>query len=120
MTISDDVINLFTSLISEKAHLLRHFGLMNWCISTPSLLVMIQSIFSSLSLTDVPHFKLSLNSHLLNNDIVKAIYNLWEKNCNAVKIKKINVLDVRPNCRPLYVSVLLDMATEVYVDNMRS
>ena len=36
MTVSDDVIDLFTSLVSEKAHLLRHFGLMNWNIS-PSL-----------------------------------------------------------------------------------
>uniref|UniRef100_A0A1X7TA07 Uncharacterized protein n=1 Tax=Amphimedon queenslandica TaxID=400682 RepID=A0A1X7TA07_AMPQE len=72
MTISDDVIDLFTSLISEKAHLLRHFSLMNWDISTLSLLSMIQSIFS-LSPADAPIFELSLNSHLLNDDIVKAL-----------------------------------------------
>uniref|UniRef100_A0A1X7SDM0 Uncharacterized protein n=1 Tax=Amphimedon queenslandica TaxID=400682 RepID=A0A1X7SDM0_AMPQE len=120
MNVSDDVIDLFTSLISEKAHLLHHFGLMNWDISTPSLLLMIQSIFSSLSPADVPHFELSLNSYLLNDEIVKAIYNLWEKNCNAIKIKKINVLDMRQYGKPLYVSVLFDMAMKVYVDNMRS
>uniref|UniRef100_A0A1X7TGU6 Uncharacterized protein n=1 Tax=Amphimedon queenslandica TaxID=400682 RepID=A0A1X7TGU6_AMPQE len=119
MTISDDVIDLFTSLISEKAHLLRHFGLMNWKISTPSLLFMIQSIFSSLSPADVPLFELSLNSDLLNDDIVKALYDLWEKHCNAVKIKKINVLDRRGYGKPSYVRILFDMATELYMDNTR-
>ena len=117
MNVSDDVIDLFTSLISEKAHLLRHFGLMNWQISTPSLLVVIQSIFSSLSPADVPHFELSFNYRLLDDQIVRALYDLWEKHCNAVKIKKINVLDRRGYGKLSYMSVLLDMAIEVYAES---
>ena len=116
MDVSDDVIDLFTSLISEKAHLLHHFGLTNWRLSTPSLLFMIQSIFSSLSPTDVPHFELTFNYRLLNDEIVKAFYDLWEKHCNVVKIKKINVLERREFCKPSYMSVLLEMAIEVYVE----
>ena len=119
MDLADDVIDLFISLISEKAHLLHHFGLTNWRISTPSLLLMIQTIFSSLSPADVPHFELSFNYRLLNDDIVKALYDLWEKHCNAVKIKNINVLDRRDFGKPSYMSVLLDMAIEVYADNNR-
>ena len=115
MNVSDDVIELFTSLISEKAHLLRHFGLMNWQISTPSLLVVIESIFSSLSPADVPHFELSFNYRLLDDQIVRALYDIWEKHCNAVKIKKINVLDRREFGKPSYMSVLLDMAIKVYM-----
>uniref|UniRef100_A0A1X7SIR9 Uncharacterized protein n=1 Tax=Amphimedon queenslandica TaxID=400682 RepID=A0A1X7SIR9_AMPQE len=119
MDVSDDVIDLFTSLIFEKAHLLHHLGLMNWDIPTPSLLFMIQSIFSSLSPADVPLFELSLNSYLLNDDIVKALYDLWQKHCNAVKIKKINVLGMRGYGKPWYARILFDMATELYVDNTR-
>ena len=117
MTVSDDVIDLFTSLVSEKAHLLRHFGLMNWEISTPSLLSMIQSIFSSLSPADVSHFELTFNYRLLDDQIVKAFYDLWEKHCNAVKIKKINVVDRREFGKPSYMSVLLEMATEVSAES---
>ena len=117
MNVSDDVIDLFTSLISEKAHLLRHFGLMNWNISTPSLLSMIQNIFSSLSPADVPHFELTFNYRLLDNQIVKAFYDVWEKHCDAVKIKKINVLERREFGKPSYMSVLLEMATEVYAES---
>ena len=119
MDLADDVIDLFISLISEKAHLLHHFGLTNWRISTSSLLLMIQTIFSSLSPADVPHFELSFNYRLLNDDIVKALYDLWEKHCNAVKIKNINVLDRREYGKLSYMSVLLDMAIEVYADNNR-
>ena len=117
MNVSDDVIDLFTSLISEKAHLLRHFGLMNWQISTPSLLLMIQTIFSSLSLADIPHFELGFNYRLLDDQIIRALYDLWEKHCNAVKIKKINILDRREYGKPSYMSVLLEMAIEVYVES---
>uniref|UniRef100_A0A1X7TGJ4 Uncharacterized protein n=1 Tax=Amphimedon queenslandica TaxID=400682 RepID=A0A1X7TGJ4_AMPQE len=117
MNVFDDVIDLFTSLISEKIHLLRHFGLMNWDISTLSFFSMIQSIFSSLSPADVPHFELTFNYRLLNDEIVKAIYDLWEKHCKAVKVKKINVLDRRKFGKPSYMSVLLEMAIEVYAES---
>ena len=112
--VDDDVFDFFISLLSNKAHLLRHFDLQNDPVSTPNLIFIIQTIFSSLSPADVPHFELSLNCRLLNDDVTKDLYDLWEKHCNAIKIKKINVLPYKAGYgRPSYVSTLLDMASKV-------
>ena len=112
--VDDDVFDFFISLLSDKAHLLRHFDLQNNRVSTPNLIFIIQTIFSSLSPADVPHFELSLDSRLLNDDVANSLYDLWKKHCNAIKIKKIIVLPYKAGYdRPSYVSTLLDMASKV-------
>ena len=114
INVDDDVFDFFISLLSDKAHLLRRFDLEHHNVSTPNLIIIIQTIFSSLSPADVPHFELSLDSRLLNDDVANSLYDLWKKHCNAIKIKKINVLPFMLGyCRSSYVNTLLDMANKV-------
>ena len=118
LSLSDEIVEEFISLLSKVSHLLCLFEVTNWSIPFDNLISMIETIFISLSPANLSRFELSLDNRLFSNDVANAIYKSWEK-CGAVKLKKINVLDRREYGKPAFMSILLDMANEVYVEKNR-
>ena len=113
--LSDEIVEEFISLLSKVSHLLCLFEVTNSNIRFDNFISLIETIFFSLSPANLSQFELSLHNDLLNDDVVDALYKSWEK-CGAVKLKKITVLDRREHGKPAFMSILLDMANEVYVE----
>ena len=118
LSLSDEIIEEFISLLSKVSHLLCQFEITNWSIPFDNFISMIETIFISLSPANLSQFELSLYNHLFSDDVANALYKSWEK-CGAVKLKKITILDRREYGKPAFMSILLDMANEVYVEKNR-
>ena len=116
--LSDEIVEEFISLLSKVSHLLCQFEVKNWSIPFDNLISLIETIFFSLSPANLSRFELSLDNRLFSDNVANALYKSWEK-CGAVKLKKINVLDRREYGKPAFMSILLDMANEVYVEKNR-
>ena len=118
LSLSDEILEEFISLLSKVSHLLCQFEITNWSIPFDNLISMIETIFISLSPANLSQFELSLHNHLFSDDVANALYKSWEK-CGAVKLKKITILDRREYGKLAFMSILLDMANEVYVEKNR-
>ena len=118
VSLSDEILEEFTSLLSKVSHLLCRFEITNWSIPFDNLISMIETIFFSLLPANLSQFELSLHNHLFSDDVANALYKSWEK-CGAVKLKKITVFNRREYAKPTFMSILLDMANEVYVERNR-
>ena len=118
LSLSDEIIEEFISLLSKVSHLLCQFEITNWSIPFDNLISMIETIFFSLLPANLSQFELSLHNHLFSDDVANALYKSWEK-CGAVKLKKITVFNRREYAKPTFMSILLDMANEVYVERNR-
>ena len=118
LSLSDEIVEEFTSLLSKVSHLLCQFKVTNWSIPFDNFISLIETIFFSLSPANLSQFELSLHNRLFSDDVANALYKSWEK-CGAVKLKKITVLDRREYAKPAFMSILLDMANEVYVEKNR-
>ena len=108
---NNESIDKFISAVPKVAHLIHHFRLRNYEFPPNTVIPLIESIFHS---TNMSSFELSMNCPILDDDLVKAIYDCW-KRCSGRKLKKFNVLKSIKEGKPSYVNFLLDMANEVFV-----
>ena len=105
--------DMFISILSKVAHLLCRFDLRNKTLPSDVVVSIIETIFHSISSTNMSSFELSFNNSLLDKDLNKAIYECWER-CGGVKLKKISLFK-RYDEYEVASEILSDITNEVWV-----
>ena len=82
--------DMFISILSKVAHLLCRFDLRNESLPSDVVVSIIETIFHSISSTNMSSFELGFSSSLLDKDLSKAIYECWER-CGGVKLREISL-----------------------------
>ena len=101
------------SILSQVAHLLCRFDLRNESLPSDVVVSIIETIFHSISSTNMSSFELGFSGSLLDKDLNKAIYECWER-CGGVKLKKISLFK-RYSKYEVASEILSDITNEVWV-----
>ena len=105
--------DMFISILSKVAHLRCRFDLRNESLPSDVVVSIIETIFHSISSTNMSSFELSFNNSLLDKDLNKAIYECWER-CGGVKLKKISLFKGYDEYE-VASEILSDITNEVWV-----